>query len=145
MTMTKDQEKLVTDWFNSLAPAAEAKKLVEAEQALRKQVIAICFPTPKEGVNHFDLGKGYTLTLDYKIDRKLDEDAFTLNKEKIRTEYSLDPNTVVTYKPSVSVSAVKSLKSTNELAYNFVMQFITEKPGSHSLELKPPKAKKETK
>lgn len=137
--MTEDQRALVIGWFNSLEEAKKAKAIVEAEQAMRKEVIKICFPNPKEGTNHFDLGDGYVLTLNYKIDRKLDDAAFLAQKEVLRTTYQVDPNSVVTYSPSLSTSGFKSLKTTNDAAYQFMQQFVTEKPGSHSLELKPPK------
>lgn len=140
--MTEDQKKLVTEWYEALTLVAEAKQVIEKEQALRKQVIATCFPNPVEGTNHFELGDGYKITLSYKIDRKLDEAAFEAQKEILRTQFQLDPNSVIKYSPSLITTGFKTLKSTNEAAYTFMQQFVTEKPGSHSIELKPPKDSK---
>ena len=69
------QQIKLQEWNEALVAATEAKKAIEKEQALRKEIMALFFPAPEEGTNKVDLGAGWTLKATHKIDRKIDEAA----------------------------------------------------------------------
>lgn len=71
---TKTLLKKLEQWHEIKAKAAE---LAEQEKVLRVEIFNLAFPTPEEGskYNKLDLGDGYILQGDYKINRRVDEAA----------------------------------------------------------------------
>lgn len=59
-------------WFGM---ADQLGQLKTAEVLARKALAAYYFPTPEEGTNRMDLGGGFDLKLDFKINRDVDEAA----------------------------------------------------------------------
>ena len=135
---TVDTEKL-TQWFNAKNKLAEVKAL---EMELRKELFADAFLDPTEGANNYDMGDGYTLRGQYKLDRQIDIGAFAALKETMR-EKAINPDKLVTFKPALSVKAYRVLDD-DERA--FFEQCLIIKPGTVSLSIVPtPKGKAKAK
>lgn len=133
------QQIKLQEWNEALVAATEAKKAIEKEQALRKEIMALFFPTPEEGTNKVDLGSGWTLKATHKIDRKIDEAALPAVFQQLR-EMGVNPDPLVHAVPSLATKAYKSLAQINPDASRVFDQALTIKPGSPTLELIPPKA-----
>lgn len=133
------QQIKLQEWNEALVAATEAKKAIEKEQALRKEIMALFFPTPEEGTNKVDLGSGWTLKATHKIDRKIDEAALPAVFQQLR-EMGVNPDPLVRAVPSLETKAYKSLAQINPDASRVFDQALTIKPGSPTLELIPPKA-----
>lgn len=59
-------------WFGM---SDQLSQLKTAEVLARKDLAAYYFPTPKEGANRIDIGLGFDLKLDHKVNRNVDEAA----------------------------------------------------------------------
>jgi hypothetical protein len=133
------QQIKLQEWNEALVAATEAKKAIEKEQALRKEIMALFFPAPEEGTNKVDLGAGWTLKATHKIDRKIDEAALPAVFQQLR-EMGVNPDLLVRAVPALETKAYKSLAQINPDASRVFEQALTIKPGSPTLELIPPKA-----
>lgn len=133
------QQIKLQEWNEALTAATEAKKAIEKEQALRKEVMALFFPSPEEGTNKLDIGAGWTLKATHKIDRKIDEAALPAVFQQLR-EMGVNPDPLVRSVPALETNAYKSLVQINPEASRVFEQALTIKPGSPTVELIPPKA-----
>jgi len=133
------QQLKLQEWNEAIVAATEAKKAIEKEQALRKEIMALFFPAPEEGTNKVDLGSGWTLKATHKIDRKIDEAALPAVFQQLR-EMGVNPDPLVRSVPALETKAYKSLAQINPDASRVFDQALTIKPGSPTLELIPPKA-----
>ena len=136
--MNPVQNQKLSEWTAALAAAEVAKVAVAREQALRKEVMALFFPTPEEGVNNLPLEAGWTLKATYKLERKLDEAALPAVLKQLR-EMGVNPDTLIRTKPELETKAYKSLAQINPAAVRVFEQALTIKPGSPVVELIPPK------
>jgi hypothetical protein len=114
----------------------QLSSIKDAEMKLRKEIFDACFPSPTEGTNNAEMPEGWTLKGTYKLTRSLDEAALPavvseLHKHKVSTD------TLITYKPSLSLSAYKKLDPRWQKVLEQAMEI---KPGAPSLELVPPKS-----
>jgi len=134
-----DRIAKLQEWHQAVLAAQEAKKVVEAEQALRKEVMALFFPEPVEGANKFELEAGWSLKATHKIERKVDEAALPAVLQQLR-EMGINPDPLIRTKPDLDTKAYKSLVQINPDAAHVFEQALTIKPGSPTVELVPPKA-----
>ena len=134
-----DRVAKLQEWHQAVLAAQEAKKVVEAEQALRKEVMALFFPEPVEGTNKFELEAGRSLKATNKIERKVDEAALPAVLQLLR-EMGVNPDPLIRTKPDLDTKAYKSLVQINPDAAHVFEQALTIKPGSPTVELVPPKA-----
>lgn len=134
-----DRVAKLQEWHQAVLAAQEAKKVVEAEQALRKEVMALFFPEPVEGTNKFELEAGWSLKATHKIERKVDEAALPAVLHQLR-EMGVNPDPLIRTKPDLDPKAYKSLVQINPDAAHVFEQALTIKPGSPTVELVPPKA-----
>ena len=134
-----DRVAKLQEWHQAVLAAQEAKKVVEAEQALRKEVMALFFPEPVEGTNKFELEAGWSLKATHKIERKVDESALPAVLQQLR-EMGINPDPLIRTKPDLDTKAYKSLAQINPDAAHVFEQALTIKPGSPTVELVPPKA-----
>jgi hypothetical protein len=134
-----DRVAKLQEWHQAVLAAQEAKKVVEAEQSLRKEVMALFFPEPVEGTNKFELEAGWSLKATHKIERKVDEAALPAVLQQLR-EMGVNPDTLIRTKPDLDTKAYKSLVQINPDAAHVFEQALTIKPGSPTVELVPPKA-----
>jgi len=128
----------LAEWYEALKAAEAAKLVVATEQALRKEVAELFFPTPSEGVNSTPLAEGWALKYTYKIDRKLDEAALPAVKAKLQ-EMEVNTDVLVVMKPSLDTKAYKALVTLNPEGAKIFEQAMIIKPGSPTLELVAPK------
>ena len=125
--------ELVHEWFKLNESLADLKA---KEMELRKQVMANCFPSPKEGSgNKLSLGDGYIVQMDHKISRKLDETAFLASRAQLEAD-GFETDKLVKTKLELSDTIFKKLN--DEQKHTFA-QFVTEKPGSGSIKVVKPK------
>jgi len=129
---------LLARWHTALGLAVVAKEIIENEQTLRKEVAAAFFPEPAEGVNAFDLEGGWKLKLSHKIERKVDEPMLDSTRAQLR-EININPDLLVTMKPTLDLKAYRALVLTNPEAAKVFEQALTIKPASPTLELVQPK------
>ena len=134
-----DRVAKLQEWHQAVLAAQEAKKVVEAEQALRKEVMALFFPEPVEGTNKFELEAGWSLKATHKIERKVDEAALPAVLQQLR-EMGINPDPLIRTKPDLDTKAYRSLVQINPDAAHVFEQALTIKPGSPTVELIPPKA-----
>ena len=134
-----DRVAKLQEWHQAVLAAQEAKKVVEAEQALRKEVMALFFPEPVEGTNKFELEAGWSLKATHKIERKVDEAALPAVLQQLR-EMGVNPDPLIRTKPDLDTKAYRSLVQINPDAAHVFEQALTIKPGSPTVELIPPKA-----
>lgn len=109
------------------------------ERALREGLFSGTFPSPREGVNSYDLPDGTVLKGTYVINRKLKEDAYKENWSKI-VQAAKIPSAVATKlirtKYELSVTPYKKLDEEQRKAVDGILEI---KPGLPKLELVPPK------
>jgi hypothetical protein len=115
---------------------AQLVTIKDQEMKLRREIFAACFPAPTEGTNKLELPEGWTMKATYKLNRSLDEAALPavlaeLRKHKVNTEE------LVSYKPSLSLSAYKKL---DPRWVAILDQVVTTTPGAPTLELVAPKS-----
>lgn len=133
-----DRVAKLQEWHQAVLAAQEAKKVVEAEQSLRKEVMALFFPEPVEGTNKFDLEAGWSLKATHKIERKVDEAALPAVLQQLR-EMGVNPDLLIRAVPALETKAYKSLAQINPDAAHVFEQALTIKPGSPTVELVAPK------
>lgn len=134
-----DRVAKLQEWHQAVLAAQEAKKVVEAEKALRKEVMALFFPEPVEGTSKFELEAGWSLKATHKIERKVDEASLQAVLQQLR-EMGVNPDPLIRTKPDLDTKAYKSLVQVNPDAAHVFEQALTIKPGSPTVELVPPKA-----
>src|SRR3989304_9846765 len=90
-----EAEKLakLMEWSKAKEAALECKPIIEAEQALRKEVVAMFFPDPKEGPTNLPLQQGWKLKAVVKLNRKIDEAALPAVGEQLRA-VGVNPDTL---------------------------------------------------
>lgn len=142
-----NKDKLLADWK---AASTQLKILKADETALRAQVIE-AFSTEtdpqKSGVENVDVGWGYTLKIEHKLDYKLDtSDKLNPNDKVAKVLLEIErgmpggniiADRLVKWKPEVSVTEYKLLSPENKTRIDKVL---TIKPASKSVELVEPKS-----
>lgn len=109
-------------------------ELYKQEIVLRQMIVGTLFAKPKEGTNKMDIGNGYTLVADCKINRTVDEATYkaalpALRKAKVKVD------DLVQYKPSLSTKVYRQLTAEQR---KIVDKVITAKPGTPSLTIRAP-------
>lgn len=131
--------------------AIHVTPLVGQEMALRKELMAMAFPTAVEGTNNFDLGHGYTLKgvkkLTYDLNNKADA-GYPTDKAydeivALGNEGAFLAERLIVYKPELSVSEYKKLDPNNPTHVQIkaiIDEVLTIKDASPTLEVATPKA-----
>ena len=127
------------EWRLAKQKADGVKPIVAEEQRLRKEVFNLFFPTPKEGTDKVELGEGWLLKGTYKLDRKIDEAALPTVQKELR-EIDINPDLLVNWEPKLKTAIYKELTEPQRRIFD---QALVIKPGSPTVELVPPKKKKE--
>lgn len=105
------------------------------ERALRDNLIAANFPSPKEGTQHLEVQlatKSVKLTLQHPIDRKVDKGAYDALVKAAREDeahplHNTNLDKLIRNKPELVVREYKSLDELERIAFGTVL---TIKPGS---------------
>jgi len=115
---------------------SQLSALKEREMNLRKEIFSAIFPTPAEGTNTSELPDGWKIKGVYKLNYSLDDAALTVALKELR-KHRVAVDTLVTYKPSLSVSEYKKL----DPKWKQVLASAVEvKPGAPALDLIAPKS-----
>lgn len=111
----------------------ELDRLRPLEAASRRAVFGMTFPEPQEGSagNRYDLGNGYELRGDYKINRTVDEAAFYSSLAAIQ-ETGVIIARLFRFTPTLSVAEYRKLTQEQRAAVDTVLKI---EPGLPSLEL----------
>lgn len=124
------------EWADACADAETAKLVIEKEQKLRRELMAMYFMSPVEGTQYVNLPNGWKLKLVHKIDRKVDEKTIGAISDELRMA-GFDPNLVFKWKPELSVTGFKALAVEGQ---KIAAQAFTEKPANTpTIELVEPK------
>lgn len=128
--MEEKQGELLRKWTEAKESSAYWK---DREAALRKEVFSTFFEEPKEGVNKLELEGGWTLKADYKYNRTVDKAALPAVLEQLDKGIT---DRLIKYKPELSITEYKRLTEDQRV---ILAEAITEKPGSPSITIIPPK------
>jgi hypothetical protein len=127
------------DWNDAVnAVDTVAKPIIAKEMALRKELFAMAFPSPKEGTNNLDLPNGWKAKGTYKLERKIDESALPAIMDALR-KVDVVAESLVRINHDLDTAAYKALSDANQAIFN---QCLTIKPASPSFELITPKEPK---
>jgi hypothetical protein len=147
----------IREWLGVSAELAQAK---EKEMRLRKELTAMAFPTPKKGTQRHDIGEGYNLKLEYKLNYKLgDREKLDDTGAKVTiatqvskledeiigscTEGEFLATHLIKWEPSLIVSEYEKLSGENGLAVKkLIDKMLTIEPAAPTLTFEPPKADK---
>lgn len=132
-----NRDAVIMQW-KSAATEAETSKKRESE--LRDEVVDICFPTPKVGMNTLDLGHGYKLKAEVKQNYSVQHNGTPGDYSNVQAALSkLNPEIasgLIKWKAELSVSAYKQLTAEEREVVN---TFVTITDGKPSLKLEEPK------
>jgi len=133
MSITPEFEAKLREWHELKAQAAAATK---REQEMRRELFAEAFPDPTEGSKHnkLEIGDGFILQGDYKINRTLDKAALSELAKAEETAAIVDAT--VNYEPKLDTRAFKALLPDAKAA---ISEMVVEKPGTPSLTIVQPK------
>jgi len=139
-----NRDNKILAWQEAVKTIAAAK---DAEAALRKEVLKECFnfeSDEREGTENVELGNGYKLKAVFKLNRRLDNKDEGVDKaltkiEKSGPEGQFVADRLVKWKPELSLSEYKKLPDKFK---KLIDEVLTASPGTPSLELVEPKAKK---
>lgn len=143
MTNSK-RDALIIKWQESQTLLAEAK---EREAELRKQVLTEVFNFSendlREGVENFELGKGFKLKATFKVNRTLDNtndkvDSILTKMENTSEEGRILAERLVKWKAELSVSEYRNLPDKFK---KMIDAAITTKTATPSLTFVEPKSK----
>lgn len=110
------------------------------EVFLRRELFKEAFPTPDEGTNSYSLPKDWVLKGVHKIDRKIDDAAYTVLRPKFE-EQKIPCDTIIRLKPELVIAEYRKL---NDAQMHLFDQALIVKPSeTPSMEVVlPAKAKK---
>lgn len=133
--MTPQQREKLSRWFEL---QEMLRRLKDEELSLRGELFRELFPEPKEGTNTLDLGDGYELKAQFKMNRKIDKDALEeMHDDLVAAGVPLDE--LLRY--TVSLNTARFRKLTGEEVHLFD-QVLTMTPATPSLSIVQTKNKK---
>lgn len=139
--LTEEQTTLLIAWSEAKDAVEDIKPLVAKELSLRKQVMEVFFPTPKEGTNKLSLPGDWVLDFQYKLNRGIDEEILPAVKDTL-TGMDIDPDQYFVYDPKLLLKPYRALAEVNKEACKVLESALIIKPGSHTIALIAPKVKK---
>lgn len=130
LTPEQAYEQLQT-WFGMQQQLGQLKT---AEVLARGNIAGYYFPEPEEGTNRFDIGGGYDLKLDHKVNRTVDEAAL-LNVTAAQVKaLKLPMDELFVQKWELKTGAYRTLTDEQRL---FVDALLDIKPGTPALSIVP--------
>lgn len=118
----------------------QLKQISEQEMALRKELVASYFPERVEGTNTVDLGDGFALKAQHKLNRKVDLGTLSAMRDRL-TQNRIKVDALVEYKPSLVLREYRQLTEEERQLFDSCL-IISE--GSPTLEVAAVKKKKES-
>lgn len=143
----EERDHLLLRWKNAKETLEIAK---EAEMALRNRIVlesGLFDPNKEEGTETVGLGEGWKIKAVKKINYSIansNGEAFEVlaQLDKIGPVESHLAKELFRFEANMRIAKYKELAGVNAEAYKLVESIVTTKPGSPSLELVAPKAKK---
>lgn len=142
MTIDPTTQAMIDEWYgvktkiDSYKP--ELEPLIDREKALRLAIVALLWPADKpenEGTQRIELGHGWKMKANVKIDRKVIEE--TIDQVLIDMQKALVNTTdLIKWWPDLNLKVYRKLTAEQQEMIN---QALTIKPASPTLELEPPK------
>lgn len=136
--MVETFNSLLEEWYGLLDRVDEAKALIARELELRKKIVALGFHNPKEGVNYRELGAGYQLKVQYKLDRKIDEAAYPSVQQAL-AKIGFEADNICRFKREIDMRVYRDLTADVRNIFDDCLEI---KPGSPILDIVAPKEKK---
>lgn len=96
----------LANWFTQ---SQQLAALRAAEAPARQQVANYFIPEPEEGTNRVDIGGGYDLKLDHKLNRTVDEAALLAVTAQQAQALGLDFTALFRWKPELNIGAYRTL------------------------------------
>lgn len=139
------------EWIVQADILAKAKT---KEMELRNKVVAYFFPEGlKEGVNNCDLPEGWKLTVEGKVNRKVDITVQQAVQAELAEKFKIDSGELIKYKPEIDLPAYRQLQKNvtatsgeaqerAKLILKTFEQMLIVTDGSPQVELKQPKKPK---
>lgn len=131
---TLGKQELLDLWHASVQELEKAKELQATEQMLRRGVVSMFFPAPKEGTNDVELSAGYVLKASVQYTRKVDKAGLLSIQEDLRNLGV--PDTVIRWEPELDTKQYRTLTGNALALLNTV---VTTKPGLPQVEIVLPK------
>lgn len=131
--MSTDDEiaNLLNEWY----PLRDQLEIVKTrEMELRKQIFALAFPEPEFGTNKRKISHGMALIATHKANYKIDRPALETTLQNAGDNERALIDSVISYRPEVKDGAFRKLETDDA---NVIAQFVTQSPGSPTLEIKP--------
>lgn len=125
-------------WHDATKEVEAAKSVIAREMGLRRQLMEMAFPNPKEGANKFTLPGNWVLKLTHKIDRKVDEAAIEDVIENMGKKFGIDGHLLLRYKPELNTKMFKELPEEQQIIFS---EALIIKPSTPTMELVEPKQK----
>lgn len=139
MAISAKLKNLLKEWDsvkNQIAPLkAQLDPLVAQERAIRKQIVDSFEQKVEGSKNTVGLANGYTLKMNYKLKREIDEPVLkNLHAELAAAAVPVDM--LIKYKPQLETSVYRAL---NDQQRAVVDKALVIKEDSHTVEIVAPK------
>lgn len=135
-------EAMIGEWWGLKAKINEFKPLMEplidSEKKLRLAVVAILWPADKpenEGTQRVELGSGYKLKANVKIDRKVLKDKIYGILEFMKKS-EMPTDDLINWEPQLNLKAYRLLTAEQQKVIENALEI---KPAAPTLELEEPK------
>lgn len=100
------------------------------EMELRRELVSLFVPNPKEGTNHVQ-GQGFAVTIGHKVSRELDEAALDAVMPQL-PEHLRVVGTLISYRPKFDLKVYRSMSDDERKIFD---QALTIKEGAPELEI----------
>lgn len=137
--MDRDLEYKIAEWYqlkDEIQIFRDTKMAREME--LRKEISLRLFPLPIEGTNSMAMPEGWTMKMQYKLDRKVDDEKLKQMKIEMMGKFQIDADRFLRYKTEVQVKEYRTLTEEQRKVFDTALEI---KPESPILDLVPPKEK----
>lgn len=125
-------QQMMNEWYET---QKQLEALKQKEMELRKKIFGYYFKHPEEGVNTAPLSHGWVLKGTQPINRKVLPEILQAKQAEMR-KHGIPLDTLVKWKPEISVSEYKKLSPEHRKEFDSVLEI---KPGSPALEIVLPK------
>ena len=152
--LKKEKVQAYADMREWIIQANILKNAKEKEMELRNKVVAYFFPAGlREGSQTVDLPEGWKLTVEGKINRKIDETVKAAVHQELVEKFQVDSGELIKYKPEIDLPAYRQLQKNvagssgdaqerAKMILKTFEQMLIVSDGSPQVELKQPKKPK---
>lgn len=135
-------DSMIVEWWETKSKVNAYKPLldplIDSEKKLRLAIVAILWPADKpenEGTQRVELGPGYKLKANVKIDRKVLKDKIYGTLEYMKKS-GMPTDELINWEPQLNLKAYRALTAEQQKVIEEALEI---KPASPTLELEEPK------